>query len=165
MRAHAISRPYIRPHNSGPHVFDRAKFHEAAVKKLRLPRRQAYVHTAHYVGWLAERNKFSRDYAAPLMFRLLRMRLVTPINVYSHLGGCLVDEMMTLEARAFSMSYFDFEHGHYLKDYCALSGASLHDILRTRFNWQLYRAMLTRIDERFRRWGGTIRVGGRARAA
>ena len=165
MRAHAISRPYIRSQNNGPHIFDNAKYHEGTVKKLRLPRRQAYVHTAHYVGWLAERNEFSRDYASPFMFRLLRLRLVTPINVYSHLGGCLVDEMMTLEARAFSMSYFDFEHGHYLKDYCALSGASLHDILRTRFNWQLYRAMLTRIDERFRRWGGTIRVGGRARAA
>ena len=63
------------------------------------------------------------------------------------------------------MSYFDFEHGYYLKDYCALSGTALHDILRTRFTWQLYRAMLQRIDERFRRWGGTIRVGGRARAA
>ena len=165
MRAHAISRPYIRSQNNGPHIFDNAKYHEGTVKKLRLPRRQAYVHTAHYVGWLAERNKFSRDYAAPLMFRLLRLRLVTPINVYSHLGGCLVDDMMTLEARAFSMSYFDFEHGYYLKDYCALSGTALHDILRTRFTWQLYRAMLQRIDERFRRWGGTIRVGGRARAA
>src|SRR4029453_677192 len=115
MPAHAISRPYIRPHNSGPHVFDRAKNHENAVKRLRLPRRQAYVHTAHYVGWLAEGDKFSRGYASPLMFRLLPLALATPITVYSHLGGCLVDEMMTMEARAFSMSYFDFEHGHYLK--------------------------------------------------
>lgn len=163
MRAHAFSRPYIRPHSSGPHVFDRAKNHENAIKRLRLPRRQAYAHTAHYVGWLAERDKFSGAYASPLMFKLLRLRLVTPINVYSHLGGCLVDEMMTLEARAFSMSYFDFEHGHYLRDYSALSGTALHDILRARFTWELYRAMLTRIDERFRRWGGTIKV--RARAA
>src|SRR5262245_6582429 len=115
MRAHAISIPYIRPQSSGAHVFDRAKNHEKAVKRLRLPRRQAYVHTAHYVGWLAERNKFSRYYAAPLMFRLLRLRLVTPINVYSHLGGCLVDEMMTMEARAFSMRYFDFVYGHYFR--------------------------------------------------
>jgi hypothetical protein len=165
MRAHAISRPYIRSQNNGPHIFDNAKYHEGTVKKLRLPRRQAYVHTAHYVGWLAERNKFSRDYAAPIMFRLLRMRLVTPINVYAHLGGCLVDEMLTMEARAFSMSYFDFEHGQYLRDYCALSGASLHNMLRTPFTWERYRAMLARIDERFRRWGGNIRVRGRARAA
>jgi hypothetical protein len=162
MPAHAISRPYIRPHNSGPHVFDRAKNHENAIKKLRLPRRQAYVHTAHYVGWLAERGMFSGNYASPIMFRFLRLRLVTPINVYAHLGGCLVDEMMTMEARAFSMSYFDFEQGNYLKDYCAISGTSTHNILRTRFTWDLYRAMLTRVDERFRRWGGTIRVGARA---
>ena len=165
MRAHAISRPYIRSQNNGPHVFDNAKYHEGTVKKLRLPRRQAYVHTAHYVGWLAERNKFSRDYAAPIMFRLLRMRLVTPINVYAHLGGYLIDEMLTMEARAFSMSYFDFEHGQYLRDYCALSGSSFHNMLRTPFTWERYRAMQARIDERFRRWGGNIRVRGRARAA
>jgi hypothetical protein len=165
MRAHAISRPYIRSQNNGPHVFDNAKYHEGTVKKLRLPRRQAYVHTSHYVGWLAERNKFSRDYSAPIMFRLLRMRLVTPINVYAHLGGYLIDEMLTMEARAFSMSYFDFEHGQYLRDYCALSGSSLHNMLRTPFTWERYRAMLGRIDERFRRWGGNIGVRGRARAA
>jgi len=65
MRVQSISRPYIRPHSNGPHVFDRARYHEGTVKELRLPRRQVYVHTAHYVGWLAERNKFSRNYASP----------------------------------------------------------------------------------------------------
>jgi hypothetical protein len=161
MRAHAIersaiSRPYILDKNR-PHIFDKAKYNEGAVRELRLPRRQAYVPTAHYVGWLAERNKFSRDYAAPLMFRLLRLRLVTPIKVYAHIGGCLTDNMLTMEARAFSMSYFDFEHGYYLKDYCALSKTPLDNMLRTRFTWQLYSAMLQRIDERFRRWRGSIR--------
>ena len=64
------------------------------------------------------------------------------------------------------MSYFDFEQGHYLKDYCALSRTSPDNILRTRFTWQLYSAMLRRIDERFRRWGGSIRTTrGRALAA
>ena len=166
MRVQSISRPYIRPHNNGPHVFDRARYHEGTVKELRLPRRQAYVHTAHYVGWLAERNKFSRNYAAPFMFKLLRMRLVTPIKVYAHFDGCLNDDLMTMEARAFSMSYFDFEQGLYLKDYCALSRSSPDNILRARFTWQLYGAMLRRIDERFRRWGGSIRsTRGRALAA
>jgi hypothetical protein len=158
MRVQSISRPYIRPHNNGPHVFDRARYHEGTVKELRLPRRQAYVHTAHYVGWLAERNKFSRNYASPLLFKLLRLRLVTPIKVYAHFGGCLLDEMMTMEARAFSLTYFDFEQGLYLKDYCTLSRSSPDNILRTRFTWQLYAAMLRRIDERFRRWGGSIRT-------
>jgi hypothetical protein len=162
MRAHAISRPYIRSQNNGPHIFDNAKYHEGTVKKLRLPRRQAYVHTAHYFGWLAERNKFSRDYNAPFLFRLLRLRLVTPVKVYAHFGGYLIDEMMTMEARAFSMSYFDFEHGHYLRDYCALSRTSLDNMLRTPFTWERYRAMLARVDERFRRWGGNIRVRSRA---
>jgi hypothetical protein len=165
MRVQSISRPYIRPHNNGPHVFDRARYHEGTIKELRLPRRQAYVHTAHYVGWLAERSKFSRNYASPFLFKLLRMRLVTPIKVYAHFDGCLVDNMMTMEARAFSMSYFDFEQGQYLKDYCALSRSSPDNILRTRFTWQLYAAMLRRIDERFRRWGGSIRTRGRALAA
>ena len=64
------------------------------------------MHTAHYVGWLAERNKFSRNYASPFLFKLLRMRLVTPIKVYAHFGGCLVDDMLTMEARAFSMSWW-----------------------------------------------------------
>jgi hypothetical protein len=161
MRARAIERPISRPYildKNRPHVFDKVRYHEAAIKELRLPRRQAYVHTAHYVGWLAERNKFSRDYAAPLMFRLLRMRLVTPIKVYARVGGCLIDNMLTMEARAFSMCYFDFEHGQYLKDYCALSKTSLDNMLRTRFTWQLYDAMLLRIDERFRRWGGVRRA-------
>jgi len=93
------------------------------------------------------------------------MRLVTPIKVYAHFDGCLVDNMMTMEARAFSMSYFDFEQGQYLKDYCALSRSSPDNILRTRFTWQLYGTMLRRIDERFRRWGGSIRTRGRALAA
>jgi len=166
MRVQSISQPYVRPHDNGPHVFDRARYHEGTVKELRLPRRQAYVHTAYYVGWLAERDKFSRDYAAPFLFKLLRMRLVTPIKVYAHFDGCLSDDMMTMEARAFSMAYFDFEQGQYLKDYCALSRSSPDNILRTRFTWQLYAAMLRRIDERFRRWGGSIRTArGRALAA
>ena len=104
---------------------DRARYHEGTVKELRLPRRQAYVHTAHYVGWLAERNKFSRNYAAPFLFKL-------PAHASGHadqglcliLDGCLNDDMMNMEARAFSMSYFDFEQGQYLKDYCALSRSS-----------------------------------------
>ena len=123
------------------------------------------VFDAAVVGWLAERNKFSRNYAAPFLFKLLRLRLVTPIKVYAHFDGCLIDDMMTMEARAFSMSYFDFEQGHYLKDYCALSRSSPDNILRTRFTWLLYAAMLRRIDERFRRWGGSIRTRGRALAA
>jgi len=149
MRAHAIS---------GPHVFDKARYHERAVKRLRLPRRQAYVHTAHYFGWLAERDKFSPRHAAPVMFRLLRWRLITPMRVYAHFDGCLMDDMLTEEARAFSICYFDFEHGQYLKDYFAVSQSRLDNMLRTRFTWQIYQAMLHRIDERFRRWGGSIRA-------
>lgn len=149
MRAHVLS---------GPHVLDKARYHEDTVRRLRLPRRQAYVHTAHYFGWLAERDKFSQQHAAPLMFRLLRWRLITPMRVYAHFDGCLTEDMLTEEARAFSICYFDFELGQYLTDYCAVSQSTLNDMLRTRFTWQIYEAMLQRIDERFRRWGGSIRA-------
>ena len=36
MPVQSISRPYIRPHSNGPHVFDRARYHEGTVKELGL---------------------------------------------------------------------------------------------------------------------------------
>jgi hypothetical protein len=147
---------------NSPYVFDKAGYHRRAVKGLRLPRRHAYVHTAPYFGWLAEREMFSEKFAAPLMVRLLRWRVITPMRVCAHFNGRLTDDMLTFEARAFSMCYFDFEYGQYLTDYCAVSGSTFDNMLRTRFTWELYQSMLDRIDERFRRWGGRIRAVQRA---
>jgi hypothetical protein len=143
---------------SGPRVFDRPWYHQRTRKGVRRNRRKAYVYTAHYFGWLAERDMLAAQHAVPSMVRLLRWRLITPMRVYAHFDGRLTDDMLTFEARAFSMCYFDFEHGQYLTDYCAASNSTLDTMLRTRFSWDLYQTMCDRIDQRFRRWGGNIRA-------
>lgn len=134
------------------HVFDKAKFHEDDVLRRGLPTARAATHTAIYLGWLAERDLLASEFKMPVLTWLLRWRMISPLLLYSFQDRVLVSDMLRPDADRFSRDYFDFEHGEFIEDYCALAGVNTDNFFTARFNWRLYRSVLDCVDERFEEW-------------
>lgn len=137
-----------------PFVYDKASYHYDGDWPEGLPKKQAYVHTGFYLGWVIARGLYSRSFAENHASRIdaFKRREMTGPQVYETIGGVFTSDMLSEEGHAFTDVYFRFKKGRYLKDY----GHVLADVHPTAYHvedtWNNYERMATRIDLQFDYW-------------
>ena len=144
-------------HIEGPEVYDKAKYHYDGDYPKGLPRKQAFVHTGMFVGWLIDHDLIAADFLEETQG--FKERKVTGAQVYRRWDGCLTSDMLTEEGRRFASDYFDFEHGQFLEDYDAVLVKDLPSQLHVADTWENYESIKRKIDERYAVWRQKQRKG------
>jgi hypothetical protein len=134
----------------GPAVYDKAEYHYDGDFPKGLPRKQAFVHTGMFVGWLIEHDMIAEGFLEETQG--LKERKVSGARVYKAWDGCLNSDMLTEEGRQFASDYFDFEHGQFLDDYEALLVKDLPSLYHVADTWENYNLIKSKIDERYDVW-------------
>ena len=137
-----------------PFVYDNASYHYDGDWPEGLEKKQAYVHTGFYIGWIITRNLHSRSFAEHHASEIdaFKRRQMTGPEVYEKIGGLFTSDMLSEEGHAFTEAYFHLKKGWYLKDY----GHLLADVHPTAYHvedtWNNYERMATRIDQQYDYW-------------
>ncbi|MFI8715624.1 hypothetical protein [Brevibacillus brevis] len=133
-------------------VYDKAKYHYENFEED-LPRKQAYVHTGFFIGWLIENDMVSEDFQKSYenLIAEFKQRKMTGPEVYEKTGGVLAKDMLNEEGNQFAMFYFDFETGeyryHYLEAFdCEPSVYHVED------TWENYDHIKDWIDNEYEYW-------------
>src|ERR1051325_1482299 len=89
---------------SGPHVYDKAKWHYQGEYPKDLPEKQAFVHTGMFVGWLIGHEMIGEEFllgmkCLPVINRFTR-RQIPGAQVYKLLGGCLTSDQLTVDRKS-----------------------------------------------------------------
>ena len=141
---------------SGPHVYDKAKWHYEGDYPKGLPKAQAFVHTGLFTGWLIDHDMISRDFTRqfsqkfPPVTKHFKQRKITGPQVYKIWGGCLKSDMLTPEANEFAQAYYD---GHnFAKDYRSLLVRRLPSWYHVQDSWVNYGVLAPQIDARYEAW-------------
>jgi hypothetical protein len=136
------------------YVYDKAKWHYEGDFPADLPKRQAFVHTGMYLGWIIDRGLYSEEFAvdAAKDIRRFKARQITGPQVYRICDGSLAADMLSEEGNAFSRAYFDFDKGRFLSDYDELMCDELPSMYHVRGTWKNYERLKARIDSRFAKW-------------
>src|SRR5438477_10404913 len=98
---------------AGGHVYDKAKWHYDGDFPKGLPKKQGFVHTGFFVGWLLENDminrQFIREFGQELrgIAKEFKRRKITGPEAYDAWGGCLVSDMLTVEGNEFAEKYYD----------------------------------------------------------
>ena len=135
-------------------VYDNARYHEATVRKYDLPKQQASIHTAFYLGWLIDNNLCSEGFKedSEEMLADCQNQFKTPIDIYKCWNRCLTDDMLSFEGNQFTMAYFDFSKGLYLQDYAEVLQKDLPSEFHVEYNSSNQQLISKRISERFQAW-------------
>jgi hypothetical protein len=140
-----------------PHVavtiYDKAKYHEDSCSEAGLPYRQAMNHSGLFVAWLAHRGLLSAEVPSA-MLEAVRARRRPASVILDWYDGCLADDMLNAEGRAFTAKYFEFDRGEYLKDFervLARGAASTFHVAESWYNFDL---IAPTIEARYRRFKG-----------
>jgi hypothetical protein len=144
---------------SRPIVYDKGKYHDEEVERFGLHSDQACVHTAFFLGWLIETDHLSDEFVEDSAddVAAYKERNITAVELYKRWDRCLVDDMLNDEGNEFAQSYFDFEHGAFLKDYAELMVKSLASEFHVEYTWENQAVMNERVDQRFIAWLGSQR--------
>src|SRR5690349_9428607 len=135
-------------------VYDKAKYHYGGSFPKELPEEQAFVHTGLYLGWLIERELYSKEFgeeSGELLDRF-RAREITGPEVYESWDGCLLDSMLSPEGNEFSRDYFDFDRGRFLTDYAEVLATGLPTLFHVANTWDNYDRLRERLDQRYEEW-------------
>lgn len=141
---------------AGPHVYDKAKWHYDGDFPKGLPKKQAFVHTGLFVGWLIRRNMISRDFTDQFTreFRAVakdfKLRKITGPEAYKIWGGCLDSDMLTVEGNEFARKYYD--GSSFANDYWKLLVRDLPSFYHVQNTWTNYELLKRQIDVRYERW-------------
>ncbi|MRI32938.1 hypothetical protein EOPP23_08065 [Endozoicomonas sp. OPT23] len=135
-------------------VYDKAKYHEKTVQKNQLPKEQASIHTAFYLGWLIENDLVSEGFKEDCEDALAGYfdHSLSAIDVYNCWNRTLSDDMLSFEGNQFTMSYFNFEKGEYLKDYSEVLVKELPSEFHVTYNRANQELINQRISEKFKIW-------------
>ena len=138
----------------GPHVYDKAKYHDAVVQKYGLSDEHAANHTIVFLRWLIERHLMSDSFEKTSADILARFRSgkVSIHKVYDWWDRCLVDDQLSQEGNAFAMHYFDFDRGRYIDDYIATLKGKLPTEFHVDYTEENYQKMKRVIDRRYDEW-------------
>lgn len=137
-----------------PHVYDKAKYHSESVRNFGLSEEHAENHTVFFLRWLIEHKLMSGFFLKEGANNLAKFRSgeATIHDVYRWWDCCLVDEMLSEEGNDFAFSYFDFDHGQYLKDYEAALQRSLPSEFHVDYTEDNYQKLRQVIDRRYEEW-------------
>jgi len=137
----------------GPRVYDKAEYHCDGDFPKGLPRKQAFVHTGMFVGWLIEHDMITKDFLEETQG--FKERKITGAQVYKAWDGCLIDYMLTDEGNAFAKYYYDGAEGQggpYFDDYEAVVVRDLPSLYHVKDTWENYDIIKKKIDERYEAW-------------
>jgi hypothetical protein len=137
----------------GPRVYDKAEYHDDEVVPKGLPRKQAFVHTGMFVGWLIEHDMIAKDFLEKTQG--FKERKITGAQVYKAWDGCLIDYMLTDEGNAFAKYYYNGEDGQgglYFDDYEAALVGDLPSLYHVKDTWENYDVIKKKIDQRYEAW-------------
>ncbi len=134
----------------GPQVYDKSKYHYGGDYPEGLPRKQAFVHTGMFVGWLVEHDMIAKDFLPET--EGFKERKITGAEIYEAWDGCLVSDNLTDEGNRFASDYFDFERGEFLNDYQAVLARDLPSLYYVQDTWKNYEVIKKKIDQRFEAW-------------
>ncbi len=137
----------------GPQVYDKAKYHYDGDFPKGLPRRQAFVHTGMFVGWLIEHDMIAEDFLDETQG--FKERRLTGAQIYKAWDGCLTSDVLTDEGNAFSGYYYngpDGKGGAYFEDYEATLAGDLPSLYHVEDTWQNYDKIAAVTTRRFEEW-------------
>lgn len=146
-RAAARSKP---DKFEGPTVYDKAKYHYDGDYPKGLARKQAFVHTGMFVGWLVEHDMIAKDFLSET--EGFKDRKITGAEIYKAWDGRLTSDILTDEGNRFAADYFDFERGQFLDDYEKILIKDLPSMYHVKNTWENYEAIRVKIDERYAEW-------------
>lgn len=137
-----------------PFVYDKAKYHDETISELGLPEEHAANHTVFFLRWLIERSLVSDFFEneGGDILRAFQHGRASIHDVYEWWDRCLIDEMLSNEGNAFARTYFDFEHGDYLKDYSRVLQRDLPSEFHVAYTEGNYQAIRDVIDTRYAAW-------------
>jgi hypothetical protein len=136
------------------YVFDKAKYHFDSINKSGLDEKQAYVHTGFFFTWLVL-NKFTSDFFIEQSgneIELLNARELAPSSIYMNWDGVLVGSLLNKDGYNFSLKYFDFDKGSYLKDYHRILCEDGGNIFGIQDTWENYDKISFAIDVAYNAW-------------
>jgi hypothetical protein len=136
------------------YVFDKAKYHFDSVEEDGLVEEQAYVHTGMFLAWLINNDLVSPSFIEESGDEIMsvRSRQFSPSEIYMNWDGVLLGEMMNNEGFNFSLKYFDFDKGQYLKDYERLLCPHSENLFAAKDTWENYDKLKPAIDTAFVKW-------------
>jgi hypothetical protein len=134
----------------GPQVYDKAKYHYDGDYPKELSRKQAFVHTGMFVGWLIDHDMIADDFLEET--KGFKERKITGAQIYEAWDGSLSSQMLTEEGNRFASDYFDIERGKFLNDYDAVLVKDLPSQYYVIDTWENYELIKQKIDQRFNTW-------------
>lgn len=139
--------------------YDDASWHYGADNfPKELPQEAGGTHIAMFVAWafLSDLAGELRVEDSPESLEQLRNRSVTPNNFFFHwCDGKFTDEDLNELGNQFAQSYFDFEKGHYLKDYESILGRDVPDLYFVADTWDNFDRLKQVLDRRYKEWLAT----------
>lgn len=138
----------------GPTVYDKAEYHQDGDDFPKgLPRRQVFVHTGMFVGWLIEHDMIAEGFLEETQG--FKERKVTGAQVFKAWDGCLTSDVLTDEGNAFAGYYYNGEDGlggPYFEDYEAKLVGDLPSLYHVKDTWENYDTIRKQIDQRYEEW-------------
>lgn len=132
---------------SGPHVYDKAKWHYEGDYPEGLPTEQAFVHTGMFIGWIIDHDMIEEDFLPEA--EQFKRRAITGAGAYEIWDGVLADDMLTEEGNQFARDYYGEA---FAEDYTKVLVGKLPSFYHVKDTWKNYQALKARIDERYRAW-------------
>jgi hypothetical protein len=135
--------------------YDDASWHYGGDFPKDLPPEAGATHTGMFVTWCLLAGLAGKEHLEdfPESIPILAARSVTPGAFFlNSCDGKFTDEEPSEEGNAFTKSYFDFENGHYLSDYCDALGISLHKIYVAADTWESFDLVKPVLDRRYADW-------------
>ena len=137
-------------------IYDNAKSHFLGNFPQSLPIEQAYVHIGMYLGWIIDSALYSEYFeeeASNQIFRFKRREISCTI-LSEVWDGYLGFELFSREGNLFTYHYYG--GGLYKSDYDEILVKTLPSIYHVIDNWENYKKMRARINERFADWKRAI---------
>ena len=138
-------------------IFDKAKWHINNDFPNDLDHYQSYVHTGLYICWLIENGHFEDDFKINNSKGInhILSRKVKPSQFYvEYLDGVFDSVDLTQDAIQFTINYFDFDNGNYVKDYLTTLDPTdnLPSLFHIEDSWENYDKLKSIINKRFKEW-------------
>jgi hypothetical protein len=149
-RYKAIQRNVALP--VGVQAYDKAKWHDEAVRDANLPQDRTFNHTTFFLSWLVLNGFISQslEKSRAKQFAAFRARQASINDIYAGLDACFTSDMLTDEGNSFTRHYFDFQSGAWMADLeSTLPGASEYRVDYTSENEALIHSV---ISQRFNEW-------------
>ena len=135
--------------------YDDASWHYGGDFPRDLPPGAGATHTGMFLAWallsgLAGEFHVEDD---PEGIAALRARSITPGAFFmSFCDGKFTDEDLSDDGNLFASTYFDFETGKYLNDYCAAVGINIDRIYYASDTWENFDRLQPVLDKRYAEW-------------